>query len=102
MTSDFPRGKPLDTCPHALCGRGNGTCQKLAIGDTCLKTHFATPKDWVDAMFSSLQGLERIFSELENPSETEKEAIDIMYCAFMERLEGRRADVKSAKQKYVH
>jgi hypothetical protein len=45
MTDSYARVKPLVKCPHALCGRGNKACRKLAAGKACLKTHFATYDD---------------------------------------------------------
>ena len=55
MTDNYARVKPLVTCPHALCGRGNKACRKLAAGNACLKTHFATHHDWDKFMCAGLR-----------------------------------------------
>jgi hypothetical protein len=45
----YERDRPLKACSNAACRRGKH-CRMLALGDACLKTHFANK----DAYFDSL------------------------------------------------
>jgi hypothetical protein len=91
MTDTFPRERPRDTCPHASCGRGNKTCQKLGAGKTCLKTHFATFHDWEEFMISRFNDLTRLRIVLKNPNAEESESLEVIFHALAQRIDDRRA-----------
>ncbi|HLA02757.1 MAG TPA: hypothetical protein VJ019_08345 [Aestuariivirga sp.] len=90
MTDNYPRVKPLGTCPHASCGRGNKACRKLAAGNACLKTHFATHHDWKNFMIARLDDLERFTDALGKLDEEEMWNHDAMFHALCRRIDDRR------------
>jgi hypothetical protein len=90
MTDNYPRVKPLATCPHASCGRGNKACRKLAAGKACLKTHFATHRDWEAFMLSRFADLERFTDALGELNEEEMWNDDAMFHALARRIDDRR------------
>ena len=92
MTDNYPRVKPLGTCPHALCGRGNKACRKLAAGNACLKTHFATHHGWEKFMISRFDDLERFTAVLGDLSEEESWNHDAMFHALARRIDDRRIE----------
>jgi hypothetical protein len=101
MANDFPRGKPLQNCPHASCGRGNRTCLKLAAGEKCLKTHYATHFDWVLAMAACMDDFTRLRALVKNPSEEETECFTMICNAFEWRIEESFAEEAAAKYRDV-
>ena len=90
MTDSYPRVKPLGTCPHASCGRGNKACRKLAAGKACLKTHFATHHDWEAFMISRFDDLERFTDALGKLNEEEMWNDDAMFHSLARRIDDRR------------
>ena len=92
MTDSYARVKPLGTCPHASCARGDKTCQRLAAGNACLKTHFATHRDWEAFMAARFDDLARFRSVLGKLSEDEKWDHDGMWRALYQRIDDRRTD----------
>ena len=90
MTDCYARVKPLGTCQHASCGRGNKACRKLAAGNTCLKTHFATHHDWEEFMISRFDNLERFTAVLGKLSEEEGWYHEAMFHALCQRIDDRR------------
>ena len=90
MTDCYARVKPLGTCQHASCGRGNKACRKLAAGKACLKTHFATHHDWDKFMCAGFDDLDRFTARLGKFSEDEGWTIDAMFHALCERIDDRR------------
>ena len=95
MTDSYARVKPLGTCPHASCGRGNKACRKLAAGIACLKTHFATHHDWEEFMSSGFDDLDRFTARLGKLSEEEKWSHDAMFHALCQRIDDRRPAIES-------
>lgn len=92
MTDSYARVKPLATCPHASCGRGNKSCMKLAAGNACLKTHFATHRDWEAFMLSRFADLERFTDALGELNEEEMWNDDAMFHALARRIDDRRIE----------
>ena len=90
MTNSYARVKPLGTCPHASCGRGNKACRKLAAGNACLKTHFATHHDWEEFMTARFGDLDRFTAALGELSEEEGWNLDGMFHALCRRIDDRR------------
>ena len=90
MTDSYARVKPLGTCPHASCGRGNKACRKLAAGRACLKTHFATHHDWEEFMISRFDDLQRFTDALGKLNEEEMWNDDAMFHALAKRIDDRR------------
>ncbi|MDP1703005.1 MAG: hypothetical protein Q8L53_18855 [Aestuariivirga sp.] len=90
MTDSYPRVKPLGTCPHTSCGRGDKTCRKLAAGNACLKTHFATHHDWEQFMVARFNDLERFTNALGKLDEEEMWNDDAMFHALCRRIDDRR------------
>ncbi len=98
MTDSYLRVKPRGTCPHASCGRGNKACRKLAAGNACLKTHFATYRDWEEFMISRFHNLDRLTDVLGHLSEEESWGHDVMFHALAKRIDDRRP----VKESNVH
>ena len=90
MTESYARVKPLGTCPHASCARGNKICRKLAAGHACLKTHFATHHDWEQYMVARFKDLDRFTNALGKLSEEEMWNDDAMFHALCRRIDERR------------
>jgi hypothetical protein len=90
MTDSYARVKPLGTCPHALCGRGDKACRKLVAGNACLKTHFATHHDWEEFMISRFNDLEKFTDALGHLNEEESWNHDAMFHALCRRIDDRR------------
>jgi hypothetical protein len=90
MTDSYARVKPLGTCPHASCGRGDKSCMKLAAGTACLKTHFATHQDWENFMIARFDDLTRFTEVLGELTEEEMWSHDAMFHALCWRIEDRR------------
>ena len=89
MTDVYARVKPLGTCPHASCGRGDKACRKLAAGNACLKTHFATHDDWERFMTARFDDLDRFTAALGKLSEEEMWDHDGMFHALCRRIDDR-------------
>ena len=98
MTDSYARVKPLVKCPHASCGRGNKACRKLAAGNDCLKTHFATHHDWEEFMISRFDDLERFTNVLRPLSEEESWNHDAMFHALANRID----DCRPVNESNVH
>ena len=92
MTDRYARVKPLGTCPHTSCGRGNKFCLKLAAGKACLKTHFATHQDWQNFMFARFRDLDRFSAALGKLTEDEQWNLDAICNALDQRINDRRID----------
>jgi hypothetical protein len=90
MTESYARVKPLGTCPHASCARGNKACRKLAAGNACLKTHFATRRDWEQFMVARFHDLDRFTGALGKLDEEEMWNDDAMFHALCRRIDERR------------
>ncbi len=90
MTDSYARVTPLGTCPHASCGRGDKACRKLAAGNACLKSHFATHRDWEEFMTSGFTDLDRFTARLGKLSGEEKWNLDAMFHALCQRIDDRR------------
>ena len=90
MTDSYARLKPLSTCPHASCGRGNKACRMKAAGNACLKTHFATPDDWENFMIARFDDLGRFTAALGKLSKEEMWDHDRMFHALCQRIDDRR------------
>ncbi len=90
MTESYARVKPLGTCPHASCARGNKACRKLAAGNACLKTHFATHRDWEQFMAARMHDLDRFTDALGELTEEESWNSDAMFHALCRRIDERR------------
>lgn len=89
MTESYARVKPLGTCPHASCSRGNKVCRKLAAGGACLKTHFATHHDWDAFMTGGFHALDKFNARLGKLSEEESWASDAMFHTLCKRIDER-------------
>lgn len=90
MKDRYARVKPLGTCPHTSCGRGNKSCLKLAAGKACLKTHFATHQDWHNFMLARFRDLDRFIDALGRLTEEEEWNHDAMFHALDRRINERR------------
>src|SRR5687767_6874641 len=90
MTDRYARVKPLGSCPHGSCVRGNKSCLKLAAGKAWPKTLFPTHHDWTQFMIARFNDLDRVSGALGKCTEEETWCLDVLCDALDRRIEDRR------------
>ena len=87
MTEDLRRDKVLVKCPHAVCARGDKTCQKRSVYGHCSKTHFSSLDEWIKSIACWMARIRRDILANPNMEDEDFEAYQGLYAALAERIE---------------